>query len=119
MSRISEVSRSDKDDSVAESHKFREIRTAKGIEMLVLTRKRSEMIQIGDNIIVKVIRTGRSTVKIGVEAPADVRVLRAELCDVPRPTAATAVAAKPEMKPVVREELVANCSDQFPHPFVV
>ncbi len=88
--------------------------------MLVLTRKRSEMIQIGDNIFVKVIRTGRSTVKIGIEAPANVRVLRAELCDEVRPTAVTAVASsKPEMKPVVREELVANCSDQFPHPFVV
>lgn len=86
--------------------------------MLVLTRKRSEMIQIGDDIIVKVIRTGKSTVKIGVEAPANVRVLRAELCDVPRPTAATTAAGKPEMKPV-REELVANCSDQYPHPFIV
>lgn len=47
--------------------------------MLVLTRKRSEMIQIGENIFVKVIQTGHSTVKIGIEAPADVRVLRAEL----------------------------------------
>lgn len=47
--------------------------------MLVLTRKRTEMIQIGENIFVKVIQTGRSTVKIGVEAPADVRVLRGEL----------------------------------------
>jgi carbon storage regulator CsrA len=47
--------------------------------MLVLTRKRSEMIQIGENIFVKVIQTGHSTVKIGIEAPSDVRVLRAEL----------------------------------------
>ncbi|MEZ6047829.1 MAG: carbon storage regulator [Planctomycetaceae bacterium] len=48
--------------------------------MLVLTRKKSEMIQIGENIVVKVIRTGKGHVKIGIEAPADVRVLRAELC---------------------------------------
>lgn len=47
--------------------------------MLVLTRKRTEMIQIGENIFVKVIQTGRSTVKIGIEAPSDVRVLRGEL----------------------------------------
>jgi carbon storage regulator len=87
--------------------------------MLVLTRKRSEMIQIGDDIIVKVIRTGKSTVKIGIEAPANVRVLRAELCDEPRPMAsATAVGSKPELKPA-REEMVANCSDQYPHPFIV
>lgn len=47
--------------------------------MLVLTRKRSEMIRIGENIVVKVIQTGRSSVKIGIEAPLDVRVLRSEL----------------------------------------
>lgn len=51
--------------------------------MLVLTRKKSEMIQIGEQIVVKVIHTGRNTVKIGIEAPVNVRVLRAELCDVP------------------------------------
>ncbi|QDU79968.1 hypothetical protein Pla110_16900 [Polystyrenella longa] len=51
--------------------------------MLVLTRKKSEMIHIGENIVVKVIRTGKGHVKIGIEAPADVRVLRAELCEEP------------------------------------
>jgi carbon storage regulator len=48
--------------------------------MLVLTRKRSEMIQIGDSIVIKVIQTGRGAVKIGIEAPSEIRVLRAELC---------------------------------------
>jgi carbon storage regulator len=47
--------------------------------MLVLTRKKSEMIQIGDRIVIKVIATGRGKVKIGIDAPADLRVLRAEL----------------------------------------
>ncbi len=51
--------------------------------MLVLTRKRSESIQIGDQIVIKIIQTGRSTVKIGIEAPNEVRVLRSELCDRP------------------------------------
>ncbi|REJ86031.1 MAG: carbon storage regulator [Planctomycetota bacterium] len=49
--------------------------------MLVLTRKKSQMIQIGENIVVKVIQTGRGSVKIGVDAPADVRVLRGELSE--------------------------------------
>jgi len=49
--------------------------------MLVLTRKKAQMIQIGDNIVIKVIQTGRSTVKIGIDAPANVRVLRGELSD--------------------------------------
>ena len=51
--------------------------------MLVLTRKRSEMIQIGENVVIKVLQTGRSTVKIGIEAPDDVRVIRAELACAP------------------------------------
>jgi carbon storage regulator CsrA len=47
--------------------------------MLVITRKQAEMIQIGDGIIVKVIQTGRGSIKIGIEAPPHVRVLRGEM----------------------------------------
>ncbi len=47
--------------------------------MLVLTRKKSEMIRIGDSVVIKVISTGNGKVKIGIEAPNDVRVVRAEL----------------------------------------
>ena len=59
--------------------------------MLVLTRKCSEMIRIGDDVVIKVIKAGRSCVKIGIEAPSNVRVLRAELVDADPPllTAAT------------------------------
>ena len=49
--------------------------------MLVLTRKQSQMIQIGENVVIKVIKTGRNTVKIGIDAPSDVRILRSELCE--------------------------------------
>lgn len=55
--------------------------------MLVLTRKQAEMIQIGNDVVIKVIRTGRGSVKIGIEAPAHVRVLRAELAGEPTPAA--------------------------------
>ena len=51
--------------------------------MLVLTRKKSETIQIGENITVRVIRTGATTVKIGIDAPANVRILRGELSNQP------------------------------------
>ncbi len=50
--------------------------------MLVLTRKKHETIQIGDSIVIKVISTGRGKVKIGVEAPSTIRVLRGELAQV-------------------------------------
>lgn len=56
--------------------------------VLVLTRKRFESIQIGENIVIKIIHTGHKTVKLGIEAPADIRVMRAELCEEPLPRAA-------------------------------
>ncbi len=49
--------------------------------MLVLARKRNEAIQIGNEIVVKVIQCGRGTVRLGIEAPNDIRVLRAELTE--------------------------------------
>jgi len=49
--------------------------------MLVLTRKTAEAIHIGDDVVVKVISCGRGRVKIGIEAPTSVRVIRAELVD--------------------------------------
>ena len=53
--------------------------------MLVLTRKRSQMIQIGADVMITVVETGSRWVKIGIEAPDDVRVLRAELFGIPSP----------------------------------
>jgi carbon storage regulator len=53
--------------------------------MLVLTRKKNELIQIGNQIVVKVISTGRGKVKLGIDAPANVRVLRAELANIVSP----------------------------------
>jgi carbon storage regulator len=47
--------------------------------MLVLTRKKGETIQIGDSVVIKVIACGRGKVKIGVDAPATTRVLRGEI----------------------------------------
>ncbi len=44
--------------------------------MLVLARKASETIQIGDNITVKVLSIRGGQVKLGIEAPSGVRVSR-------------------------------------------
>jgi len=46
--------------------------------MLVISRKQEEFIQIGEDILVKIIKTGRGSVKIGIEAPGDRRILRGE-----------------------------------------
>jgi len=47
--------------------------------MLVLTRKLQEKICIGDNITVTILRVKGQQVRIGIEAPRDVRVIRGEL----------------------------------------
>jgi carbon storage regulator len=49
--------------------------------MLVLTRKRSQTVKIGDNIVITVLQLSRGMVKLGIEAPSSIRVLRAELTD--------------------------------------
>ncbi len=46
--------------------------------MLVLARKPSEAIKIGDDIIIKVIAIRGGQVKIGIDAPPGVRVIRTE-----------------------------------------
>ncbi len=53
--------------------------------MLVLTRKKTESIKIGNDIVITVIQTGKGTVRLGIEAPAHVRVLRGELAPFPTP----------------------------------
>lgn len=47
--------------------------------MLVLTRKLQEKITIGGNITITVLRVKGTQVRIGIEAPRDVRVVRGEL----------------------------------------
>jgi carbon storage regulator CsrA len=46
--------------------------------MLILTRKLGESVIIGDNIVIRVVELRRSRVRIGIEAPEDVRILRGE-----------------------------------------
>jgi len=62
--------------------------------MLVLSRKIGQRIAIGGGIVITVVAARGSQVRIGVEAPRDVVVLRDEL-SAPR-DALTAAAARPE-----------------------
>ncbi|MFZ5830894.1 MAG: carbon storage regulator [Planctomycetota bacterium] len=47
--------------------------------MLVLSRRERERIKLGDSIVVTVIRVTGDRVRLGIEAPHDVVVLRDEL----------------------------------------
>ncbi len=66
--------------------------------MLVFTRRRDEAIVIGDGIEVRVLRTGKDAVRIGVSAPASVLVHRREVYDAVR--AANQTAAQAVLPPV-------------------
>jgi carbon storage regulator len=51
--------------------------------MLVLSRKVSQQVMIGTDIRITIVRIDRNQVRLGIQAPAGVPILRNELADVP------------------------------------
>ena len=49
--------------------------------MLVLSRKVDDTILIGDNIKIQVMQVKGNRIRIGIEAPTDVKILRGELAN--------------------------------------
>lgn len=49
--------------------------------MLVLARKLDESIVIGEDIVVKVISVDKGVVKLGIEAPKSISIMRSELLE--------------------------------------
>lgn len=47
--------------------------------MLVLSRKSNETIQIGDDTVIRILEIKGETVRIGIDAPKSVEILRGEL----------------------------------------
>lgn len=47
--------------------------------MLVLSRKQHEAVHVGHNVTITVLGVRGGTVKLGIAAPANVRILRGEL----------------------------------------
>ena len=47
--------------------------------MLVLTRKVDEEINIGDDIIIRVVEVNRGNVRLGIDAPGNVSIYRQEV----------------------------------------
>ena len=58
--------------------------------MLVLSRKETERIRLGDSIVLTIVRVSGDKVRLGIEAPPDVVVLREELKPHERPAASEA-----------------------------
>ncbi|MCX8031321.1 MAG: carbon storage regulator CsrA [Thermodesulfovibrionales bacterium] len=49
--------------------------------MLVLTRKISESVKIGDDITITIVEISPNSVKIGIKAPHTIKIYRQELYD--------------------------------------
>ncbi|HYL81271.1 MAG TPA: carbon storage regulator CsrA [Candidatus Acidoferrum sp.] len=47
--------------------------------MLVLTRKAGERIQIGDEVFLEILEVRQGQVRLGIQAPAHVRIYREEI----------------------------------------
>lgn len=49
--------------------------------MLILTRRVEQKIKIGDNIVISILGVDGANVKIGIDAPKEVTILRMELIE--------------------------------------
>ncbi|MBE6424967.1 MAG: carbon storage regulator [Planctomycetaceae bacterium] len=47
--------------------------------MLVLSRKTGDRILIGNDIAITIVRVVQGTVRVGIEAPSDVEIIREEI----------------------------------------
>lgn len=76
--------------------------------MLVLSRKESQRIRLGDSIVLTIVKIAGDKVRVGIQAPDDVLVLRDELetWETPRQESAEAGAAIP----------AAAMACDIPHP---
>lgn len=69
--------------------------------MLILSRRESECICLGENIVLTIVSLGNDKVRIGVQAPPGVRILRSEL--------EVKHATTPIAPPTKLSEFLANC----------
>ncbi len=65
--------------------------------MLVLSRNRDSEVHIGTGIVVKVLSVRNRRVKLGIEAPDDIRILRGEIA----PNSVAADKVTPALKSVL------------------
>jgi carbon storage regulator len=86
--------------------------------MLVLTRKTKQQIKIGNDVVITILQVRGQTVRVGIEAPRETRVVRAEIADLPHDNAEqVTVAASADERPVgrtVAERLVSEAVSHAP-----
>ena len=90
--------------------------------MLVLSRKLNQSIIVGDNIKIQVLKISGNTIRIGIEAPNDVKILRGELApygiDPETPDSTQQEPPQPENL-TIEFELDSDELTHLPNPFAV
>src|SRR5262245_43019945 len=84
MRRLARATRRPRADGRLKPHRRRADTVFRGARrkveaMLVLTRKLGEVIRVGDAVTVRVLEVKGNQVRLGVEAPAEVRIYREEV----------------------------------------
>ncbi|MDP4114719.1 MAG: carbon storage regulator CsrA [Bacteroidota bacterium] len=69
--------------------------------MLILTRKQNEEIRINKDIVIKVLAINDNQIKIGIEAPANIEILRGELYEKIKQTTIEASVKSKEIPKIV------------------
>ncbi|MGN1349858.1 MAG: carbon storage regulator [Anaerovoracaceae bacterium] len=70
--------------------------------MLILTRKKGQSFFINDNIKITIRDTGNDTVRIAIDAPREVKILREELAEAARINAEAAEQDRVEAEDIRR-----------------
>ena len=76
--------------------------------MLVLSRRERERVRLGESIVVTIVRVSGDKVRLGIEAPADVLVLRDELDAHDLPVTNAEVELNLPASPKIGTELIAT-----------
>jgi carbon storage regulator len=79
--------------------------------MLVLSRKSSQQIMIGPDIQITIVKIDRNQVRIGIQAPADIPILRQELAGVPKAGPSAPIPTRPAGPVPVRNRRVQGLDD--------
>ena len=82
--------------------------------MLVLTRKKEQKIHIGPHVTVTILRVKGGAVRIGIDAPPDVKILRGELSALP-PSSRPSDAADTPPPDRAAEAAPRRASDRLRH----
>jgi len=83
--------------------------------MLILTRKEGEGIRLGDNIRVVLVQLKGNQVRLGIECPNSMRVLREELYQAVRQENLAAMAADPANVQNLPKQILPQSSPDTPN----